>query len=263
MKKIVSLFCVVFVLLTTTFSASAAISCEQVHYPMYFNGMLVPEGDKPILSLNWNTYVPLRKVCEGTGLTVDWNDKKQEIYVENTAMLAAKDYAYLAEIYSNTNRIADLALSSHNDFLQSLDAYQSNNGELAKAKAKGMLLDHNLLEAEIETIKILINRLNGYYDGTIVTKATYDNIENLMKHNLILSISCYDLIDDFNAYLDGKITLTGLYDASYEFLDSVEYALSLIDRGNSGIGYLYSMGGPSTYYKYSEFQSMKPMLLGK
>ncbi|MBQ7953450.1 MAG: hypothetical protein IJ332_01760 [Clostridia bacterium] len=263
MKKIISVFSIIAILLTSSFAVSASVQCEQVHYPMYFNGTLIPEGDKPILSLNWNTYVPLRKVCEGTGLTVDWNDQKQEIYVENTAALAAMDYAYLAEIYSNTTHIGELALSFHNNFLQALNAYQSNYGELAKTKAEAMFLDHELMEMEIETIKILISRLNGYYDGTTVTKATYDNIENLMRHNLILSLLCYDLIDDFNAYLEGKITLTGLYDASGEFLDSAKYAFSLIDSGNTGIGYLYSMGGHSTYYKYSEFQSMKPMLLGK
>ncbi len=263
MKKIISVFSIIAILLTSSFAVSASVQCEQVHYPMYFNGTLIPEGDKPILSLNWNTYVPLRKVCEGTGLTVDWNDQKQEIYVENTAALAAKDYAYLAEIYSNTIRIGQLALAFHDKFLQALNAYQSNQSELAKTKAEEMFLNHELIEVEIETIKILISRLNGYYDGTTVTKVTYDNIENLMKHNLILSLLCYELIDAFNAYLEGKITLTGLLDASAEFLDSVKYAFSLKESGNDGIGYLYSIGRYSTYYKYNEFQAMKPMLLGK
>ena len=262
MKKIVCLICIVVVMLTAIVPVSASISCEQVHYPMYFNGTLVPEGDKPILSLNWNTYVPLRKVCEGTGLEVVWNNEKQEIYVENTSALAAQDYAALSEIYSNTYVNGLYEIIIFNAFYDAFDYLEAGEYTLYQTCLEVMETYLKSIDLNIESSKILIESLNGYYDGQTVSKTTYDNVANCLLEDMVLSLSCDDLRVSLTSYANGSKTYKGLLEDLDLFYDNIEYAKGLVIIPSvTSSSITSSVGKHSVFSFYSEFQSKKADIL--
>ena len=258
MKKILCSICIITLLLTSIIPVSASISCEQVHYPMYFNGKLVPEGDKPILSLNWNTYVPLRKVCEGTGLEVVWNNEKQEIYVENITALAAQDYANLAAIYKNTSMNGLCEIIFLNAFYDALDHLTAGEYTLYQTCLDVMNSYEKLIDANITTSKNHIKSLNGYYDGTTVTKATYDNIELCLKEDYILSLSCNGLGVAITKYERKEITYYELLQELSTFNENIEYAKSLVSIPSATASTIaIDAQRYDTFYLYSEFDSKK------
>ncbi len=262
MKKIVCLICIVVVMLTAIVPVSASIDCEQVHYPMYFNGKLVPEGDKPILSLNWNTYVPLRKVCEGTGLEVVWNNEKQEIYVENTSALAAQDYANLAAIYKNTSMNGLCEIIFLNAFYDAFDYFNAGKYTEYDTCLDVMYTYEKLIDTNITTSKKHIESLKGYYDGTTVTKATYDNVQLCLEEDMLLSIACNRLGYAITQYADGKMNYSDILNEIIIFNNNVKEAKALVDIPSATASLIATASqNHDTFYHYPEFSAIKLELI--
>lgn len=93
MKKILSILTVLSLMLAQT-AAAVDFTCTQVYYPIYINGSLLPSDNLPILNLNGSTYVPLRKISEGSGLYVNWNNENQSVSIINSSAEIAR-YAAL------------------------------------------------------------------------------------------------------------------------------------------------------------------------
>ena len=62
---------------------AADVTCTQVDYPIYVDGVLLPVDNLPVLNLNGSTYVPLRKVSEGANLYVNWDAESRTISIAN------------------------------------------------------------------------------------------------------------------------------------------------------------------------------------
>lgn len=256
-----SLICIVVVMLTAIVPVSASISCEQVHYPMYFNGTLVPEGDKPILSLNWNTYVPLRKVCEGTGLEVVWNNEKQEIYVENKALYAAQDYATLSKIYDLTYDVWEKANSFSSAYSDALTAVLTNDHESWDVFSETLDLDIQSIGTNMDSIKLLAGKLHGYYDGTTVTDKMYTAIETQYNSCISIYLACTDA---YNTIIKYKSGLLSYYDAlnAYQNLTNTRKNVMYDFAFVSSISYSIILHvGQYQDYNYLDYQSIKPNIL--
>lgn len=84
LKTVVSLALSAVVATSTALSAGGDFyTLQQVNFPIYSNGYLIEEGDLPTLSLNGNTYVPLRKLAESASVDVNWNNDTGAIEVKN------------------------------------------------------------------------------------------------------------------------------------------------------------------------------------
>lgn len=92
MKKIVSILAALS-LLSASAATAADFTCTQVYYPIYFDGTLLPTDDLPVLNLNGSTYVPLRKISEGSGLSVFWNNENQSVHISNPIVGLMRDAA--------------------------------------------------------------------------------------------------------------------------------------------------------------------------
>lgn len=260
MKKIVVLICVFSIMIASVVPASASIMCDQVHYPIYFNGILSATGDKPILSLNWNTYVPLRNVCEGSGLEVIWNEQKQEIYVENVSALATQDYANLSQIYNNTADNSLYEIIYLNAFYEALDYLSEGQLSLYQTCLTVMQTYQDLIDINIDSSKIHMDSLYGYYDGDVVTKETYKNVEKCLKSDLIMWLSCSDLTSSLIEYANGNITYKKLSEALATFKENIEFARNSVSTPNTMATIIvYNTNNFSNYY-YFDYQSIKPNL---
>ncbi len=108
MKKRIVAVILIMVLMTVGVSASSnKFELEQVFYPIYSDGKLVPEDELPTLSYNDRTYVPLRKLSEATGLGVGFNDEKQTINIANTPLDMSQVYAFVTDSYYDIHNLYD------------------------------------------------------------------------------------------------------------------------------------------------------------
>ena len=112
MKKITALLLAALVLLPYVVTATEYV-CTEVNYPIYVNGVETEKGDLPALNYNGNTYIPLRKIGEGSGLTVEWNADKQEVRIANTSA-----NALLSELGINILNETELIREDLNSILE-------------------------------------------------------------------------------------------------------------------------------------------------
>jgi len=84
MKKIVAGIAIGMVL---SFSASALAGpikqylLTEVNYPVVVNGKEYKDANSPILNYQGNTYIPLAKIGELTGVQYKWNDEKKRVEI--------------------------------------------------------------------------------------------------------------------------------------------------------------------------------------
>lgn len=127
-KKFLALF-VVMLLLAGSVSASHTFQLEQVFYPIYSNGELVPTDDLPTLSYQDRTYVPLRKLSEATGLSVEFDTTTDTIQIRNTALDCAIVYATIIDTLHEFERLHTLFGNTYNSINGILDGLQLNDSD--------------------------------------------------------------------------------------------------------------------------------------
>ena len=206
MKRVICLLLSMNTLFLTAITASANVNCDQVHYPMYFNGNAVSTNGQPILSLNDRTYVPLRMVGEGTGLEVFWEAKNEEIFVRNIAYIAAKDHMLLSQIYNDLNNVTLVAYSSYLHIIDYIQSSQKENLEFCISQ----------MEVFIESATSLESKLIGF-ESDNVTKEMYTSLNGLIYNAnqivLGLKIAKETMEGYYKGYYDSEY--------SYETLDLV------------------------------------------
>ena len=157
MKKIVSLLLTALMLFSFTAAANDYV-CKEVFYPIYIEDALLSTGSLPILNLNGSTYIPLRKIGEGSGLSVDWIADKQEIRITNLSDSSehlSKLYALGIDILNETSLLQELTDKSVRLCLSTAN-YIDHNSEV---KLIEYLINHKdrYIPQQIEEIEYLIN----------------------------------------------------------------------------------------------------------
>ena len=113
MKKRIIAISLLLVSVTVSVSASNKFELEQVFYPIYSDGNLVPEDELPTLSYNDRTYVPLRKLSEATGLEVYFDGDTESIHVYNEPLNQARISMSIADIYHDIGNLEETFYSFH------------------------------------------------------------------------------------------------------------------------------------------------------
>ncbi|MBQ8390933.1 MAG: hypothetical protein IJX50_00100 [Clostridia bacterium] len=221
MKKIIALILILVV--ASPYSTLATdFTCTQVYYPIIVNGLQLDVGSLPVLNLNGNTYIPLRKIGEGSGLTVEWNADKQEVRIAN-----ASANALLFELGINILNETELIRQNLHSTLRlcnmTYDYEVSGRTHELVANLtinKDYLVPHALIDLE---------RLVNYYNKAYLGKT----MESLpFEPNQCLTLSkeaqqkIYELVDVTLGYLNKTYT----YDHYRKIYDNVQsYILSEYD----------------------------------
>lgn len=90
MKKIISgvLIGLLIGVAGTTFATQYVV--EDASFPILVNGQAF-KTDKPIVTINGSTYMPLRAIGEALGVKVNWNDDKGQVEIGETV---TSEYSY-------------------------------------------------------------------------------------------------------------------------------------------------------------------------
>lgn len=203
LKTVVSLALSAVVATSTALSAGGDFyTLQQVNFPIYSNGYLIEEGDLPTLSLNGNTYVPLRKLAESASVDVNWNNDTGAIEIDNTyatveylrkiALVEAEYETLYGWIIYDDERIV----------LYSNEYHQSKvTASEAKEDIQGCL---NNSSNVAERANYMLNKCfpNGL-------DANYEYEKKLNDYIYAVNVGMQSLYDDAqlaNDYIDGKYT---------------------------------------------------------
>lgn len=203
LKAVVSLALSAVVATSTALSAGGDFyTLQQVNFPIYSNGYLIEEGDLPTLSLNGNTYVPLRKLAESASVDVNWNNDTGAIEIDNT--YATVDYLRkIALVEAEFETLYGwIIYKSERITLYSNDYHQSKT---TASEAKEDIQDSlNNISKAASNANYMLNKCfpNGLDANYEYEKKLNDFIYNT---NVCLQ-SLYDNAQLANDYIDGKYT---------------------------------------------------------
>lgn len=214
LKAVVSLALSAVVATSTALSAGGDFyTLQQVNFPIYSNGYLIEEGDLPTLSLNGNTYVPLRKLAESASVDVNWNNDTGAIEVNNTyatvdylrkIALVEAEYAVLFQVVSSSaygicNTFANYqrGIETINGLKDELN--QNVSGYINTANTTLSYCFPNGLSADAEYEK----KLNDFIYNTNVCVQTFNDTKQLI-----------------NDYMDDKYTINYTYTNMLKLIDN-------------------------------------------
>ncbi|MBQ8390934.1 MAG: hypothetical protein IJX50_00105 [Clostridia bacterium] len=174
MKKITALLLAVLVLLPYVVTATEYV-CTEVNYPIYVNGVEMEKGDLPALNYNGNTYIPMRKIGEGSGLTVEWDEKNRTAEIYN----GESNYFQYCMIVTT---IYNLLKETRNELLLcQMNCYDAmTEGDSTYTQFINYSLD-TLIPSKIKQINILLNALSEIY-GLEVSDEDYIDITNRLAY---------------------------------------------------------------------------------
>ena len=197
----------ILLLMSITISAYATnkFELQQVFYPIYSNGELVPEDDLPVLSYNDRTYVPLRKLSEASGLDVNFDNKTESIYINNGLLYEAQINALIADIYHDIIVLFEKFVC-YDNVLNTIDDGRINNFdtknsfEIAKNYLeKYLLADIQLLENKIDYLSKIYEYDKEHFVDNKLVDDLYERLE-YAKTAYNYAKKCYDMLCDYDKF---------------------------------------------------------------
>ena len=82
-KKITIIICIYFLVSGVVTFAMQTLQAEEVNFKIFIEDSK-QEFKNPIITVDNNTYVPLRELSELLGMQVKWDEKSSSIYLQNT-----------------------------------------------------------------------------------------------------------------------------------------------------------------------------------
>ena len=239
LKTVVSLALSAVVATSTALSAGGDFyTLQQVNFPIYSNGYLIEEGDLPTLSLNGNTYVPLRKLAESASVDVNWNNDTGAIEIDNT--YATVDYLRkIALVEAEFEVLYLIAVRYRNSIVDTFFDYTNGNVTISYLKAA-------MGSSDISVFVSRANKaLNYCFPNGLSADAEYEKKLNDFIYNTNV---CVQTLSDTNQLINDCID--GKYTATYTSSKIVELGKNFTDYTPAALSQRYTILSMLNDYGY-------------